>query len=89
MKRAFGIFLVISIVPVAHGQAGWFDRQAPNLAACEAEAVHRFKRTDGHEVRRHAHLCMGARGYLYDKSCGEAGWLSASCYRLRWKWEGR
>ncbi len=90
MNRIFLSSVGFVLACLATAQAGWLDRSDKYLADCQREAQHRYyATTSSFVVRRHAHLCMLAHGYLYRETCDEGGWLNANCYRLRYKWEGR
>ena len=95
MARSFCLSLILSLIIglcffCASTRAGWLDKSEQYLTACQDEAMRRYyKDLSSYDVRRHAHLCMLGHGYVFKDSCGEDGWLSPSCYRVRYKWEGR
>jgi hypothetical protein len=91
MARSFCLSLIIGLCFFCGStRAGWLDKSEQYLTACQDEAMRRYYRDlSSYDVRRHAHLCMLGHGYVFKDSCGEDGWLSPSCYRVRYKWEGR
>jgi hypothetical protein len=82
------LFFVAALGPPA--LANWFNESEEYLASCRDEAVKRyFKDTSSPDVRRHIYQCMLAHRYAFRTSCDETGWLDPSCYRLKFKTEGR